>query len=87
LAVEGFETLDRALLPPTALVDWPTVALDADQARRLSHGQRVPAEAAWLAAAVRLYGPGGISSVSAMLAAASSRRNDFSSVTLGADSL
>ena len=59
LAAQGFERLDRTLLPAdTALEGWPTIVLDAEQARRLGHGQRVPADAAWPAGRVRLYGPG-----------------------------
>ena len=59
LAAQGFERLDRTLLPAdTALEGWPTIVLDAEQARRLGHGQRVPADAAWPAGHVRLYGPG-----------------------------
>lgn len=58
LAEEGFDRLDRVLLPAdTALTGWPTIVLDAEQARRLSHGQRVPADAGWPAGPVRLYGP------------------------------
>ena len=58
LAAEGFEKLDRTLLPAdTALAGWPTVVLNAEQARRLGHGQRVPADASWPAGRVRLYGP------------------------------
>jgi tRNA pseudouridine55 synthase len=58
LAAEGFETLDSVLLPAdTALAGWPTIVLDAEQARRLSQGQRVLADVAWPAGRVRLYGP------------------------------
>jgi tRNA pseudouridine55 synthase len=58
LAAEGFERLDRVLLAAdTALTGWPTVALNAEQARLLGNGQRVPAEAGWPAGRVRLYGP------------------------------
>ena len=58
LAREGFEALDRTLLPAdTALDGWPTVVLDAEQARRLGHGQRIPAAVSWPPGRVRLYGP------------------------------
>jgi tRNA pseudouridine55 synthase len=57
-AAEGFEKLDSVLLPAdTALVGWPTIVLDAEQARRLSQGQRVPADAGWPTGRARLYGP------------------------------
>jgi len=58
MARDGFEALDRTLLPPdTALDGWPTVMLDAEQAQRLSHGQPIPADVSWPAGRVRLYGP------------------------------
>jgi tRNA pseudouridine55 synthase len=58
LAGEGLARLDRVLLPAdTALTGWPTVALNAEQARRLGNGQRIPADAGWPAGRVRLYGP------------------------------
>jgi tRNA pseudouridine55 synthase len=58
LAAEGFAALDRVLLPAeTALAGWPTIVLDAEQARRLSHGQRIAANASWPAGRVRLFGP------------------------------
>jgi tRNA pseudouridine55 synthase len=59
LAAEGLEALDAVLLPAeTALAGWPTIVLDAEQARRLSHGQTIPADASWPAGRVRLFGPG-----------------------------
>lgn len=58
LAAEGFDRLDRVLLPTdSALAGWPLVELDAEQARRLGHGQRIPAETGWPTGRVRLYGP------------------------------
>jgi tRNA pseudouridine55 synthase len=58
LAAEGFEKLDRVLLPAdTALAGWATIVLDAEQALRLSQGQRLPVDASWPAGRVRLYGP------------------------------
>jgi tRNA pseudouridine55 synthase len=58
LAAEGFEKLDSVLLPAdTALAGWPTIVLDARQARRLSQGQQVEAEPGWPVGRVRLYGP------------------------------
>jgi tRNA pseudouridine55 synthase len=58
LATEGFARLDSVLLPAdTALAGWPTVLLNAEQARRLGHGQPVLADTSWPAGRVRLYGP------------------------------
>jgi tRNA pseudouridine55 synthase len=58
LAAEGFEKLDSVLLPAdTALAGWPTILLGAEQARRLSLGQRVPADPGWPIGRARLYGP------------------------------
>jgi tRNA pseudouridine55 synthase len=59
LAQQGFDVLDRELKPPdSALVDWPKLLLDDDQARRLCHGQQLAAQASWPTGRVRLYGPG-----------------------------
>jgi tRNA pseudouridine55 synthase len=58
LAAEGFEKLDSVLLPAeTALAGWPAVVLNSEQARRLGHGQQVPADPSWPTGRVRLYGP------------------------------
>jgi tRNA pseudouridine55 synthase len=58
LAAEGFEKLDSVLLPAdTALAGWPTIVLGAEQARRLTLGQRVPADPGWPIGRARLYGP------------------------------
>jgi tRNA pseudouridine55 synthase len=58
LAAEGLAELDKVLRPAdTALAGWPMVVLDTLQARRLSQGQRIPADAGWPAGRVRLYGP------------------------------
>jgi tRNA pseudouridine55 synthase len=58
LAAEGFKRLDTVLLSAdTALAGWPMIVLDAEQARRLSQGQRVSTDAGWPAGRVRLYGP------------------------------
>jgi tRNA pseudouridine55 synthase len=48
--------LDARLLPPDrALAGWPSVLLSAEAARRVEHGQTVPAEAAWPLGRVRVY--------------------------------
>lgn len=58
LAAEGLHALDAVLLPAdSALVGWPMLTLDADRARCLRQGQRVPADASWPTGAVRLYAP------------------------------
>jgi tRNA pseudouridine55 synthase len=55
-AARGLEDLDRLVLPADAALEaWPRVALDADAARRLRHGQAVPAAAGWPVGAVRVY--------------------------------
>jgi tRNA pseudouridine55 synthase len=58
LAAEGFTRLDSVLLPAeTALAGWPAVLLNSEQARRLGHGQQIPADPSWPPGRVRLYGP------------------------------
>jgi tRNA pseudouridine55 synthase len=58
-AAEGFEALDRHVLPSdAALPGWPAVALDAEQARRLVQGQPLPRAGGWPQGQVRIYGPG-----------------------------
>ena len=59
LESEGFEALDVVLLPAdAALAALPAVELGAEEARRVGHGQRIAAAAAWPAGRVRLYAPG-----------------------------
>lgn len=51
------EALDRLLLPAdSALPDWPAVVLGPDAAERLSHGQAVAADPAWLVGRTKVYG-------------------------------
>ncbi|MDX1655141.1 MAG: tRNA pseudouridine(55) synthase TruB [Candidatus Competibacteraceae bacterium] len=56
LAEQGFESLDRCLLPvDTALQDWPAVNLGADSVYYLKGGQAVIVPRAPTAGRVRLY--------------------------------
>lgn len=56
-AEQGYEALDaRLLASDTALPEWPAIALEADQARRLVHGQPLAAPG-WPQGRVRIYGP------------------------------
>jgi tRNA pseudouridine55 synthase len=58
-AALGLEVLDALLLPvDSPLAGWPGVRLDAEQARRLAHGQRVRAEPSWPRGLVRLDAEG-----------------------------
>jgi tRNA pseudouridine55 synthase len=56
----GVAALDRLLLPlDRALPGWPALALSADAAERLAHGQSVPADPAWPLGRARVYAPAG----------------------------
>jgi tRNA pseudouridine55 synthase len=58
-AAEGFEALEALLLPvDSPLAGWPGVMLDAPQAERLAHGQRVRADPSWPRGLVRLDAEG-----------------------------
>jgi tRNA pseudouridine55 synthase len=55
-AAEGFEALDRRLIPPDrAIADWPAVYLDQDESRKLLHGQPARSAAASDPGLVRVY--------------------------------
>jgi tRNA pseudouridine55 synthase len=56
----GLAALDRHLLPlDRALPDWPAVPVSEDGARRLAHGQALPADPGWPLGRVRIYAPPG----------------------------
>ena len=57
-AASGLEALDELLIrPDAALVDWPSVELDAAGVEAIRHGQEVNAEGAGPAGLLRVYGP------------------------------